>query len=208
MRILALDVDGVLLDSGRGGEGHWSEELERQHGITRAQLRDAFFVPYWDDVVNGRLAIEDGLATALDVIGSTVDAEIVLSCWFEADFVPVDSVIALANRAAERGVRVVLATNQEHRRATFLSERLGKLLPIDALIYSADVGHQKHEPAFFERASNNLRLRDDQRNDVVFVDDLLLNVETAVAAGWRGVHAAEGTAWHQTVEDLIPDRAS
>ncbi len=64
--------------------------------------------------------------------------ETVLSCWFEADFVPVDSVIALANRAAEQGVSVVLATDQEHRRAQFLSERLRTLLPIEAMIYSAD----------------------------------------------------------------------
>jgi putative hydrolase of the HAD superfamily len=203
MRTLALDVDGVLLDASRGGAGHWSTELERRHGITRAELRDAFFMQCWDDIVNGRRAIEDGLAEALELIGSPAACEDVLSCWFEADFVPVDSVVALARRAADAGMRVVLATNQEHRRASFLRERLGTLLPIDDVIYSAEVGHQKHERAFFERASERLGLRPDQRDQVMFVDDLLLNVETALAAGWSGVHASDDNEWQAEVERLL-----
>jgi putative hydrolase of the HAD superfamily len=203
MRILALDVDGVLLDSDRGGAGHWSGELERRHGITPTQLREAFFDRYWDDIVNGRRAIEDGLAEALEAIGTSIGCESVLSCWFEADFVPVNSAIALANRVAQSGARLVLATNQEHRRAAFLRQRLGELLPIDAVLYSADLGHQKHEPAFFEVASRRLGLSTNQGDRVVFVDDLLLNVETAAAAGWNAVLATEFADWHQTVEVLI-----
>jgi putative hydrolase of the HAD superfamily len=203
MRTLALDVDGVLLDASRGGAGHWTSELERLHGISRAQLQDAFFMRCWDDILNGRRAIEDGLAEALDLIGSTVDCEDVLSCWFEADFVPVDSVVALGRRAADAGRRVVLVTNQEHRRAAFLRERLGKLLPIDNVIYSADVGYQKPENAFFERATERLGLRPDQRKQIVFVDDVLLNVETALAAGWCGVHAGEDREWLDEVERLL-----
>jgi putative hydrolase of the HAD superfamily len=203
MRRLALDVDGVLLDSDRGVAGHWSCELERRHGITRTQLREAFFDRCWDDIVNGRRAIEDGLTEALEVIGASVDCESVLSCWFEADSVPVNSAIALAKRVAQSGVRLVLATNQEHRRAEFLRQRLGELLPIDAVLYSADLGHQKHESAFFELASRRLGLSFDQGDRVVFVDDLLLNVETAAAAGWNAVLVTEYADWHQTVEALV-----
>jgi putative hydrolase of the HAD superfamily len=154
MRILALDVDGVLLDSNRGGAGPWSNELERRYGITHAQLRDSFFARCWNDIVNGRRKIEDGLTEALEIIGVPVDCESVLSCWFEADFVPVESAINLANGIAELGARIVLATNQEHRRAAFLHERLGELVPIDDVIYSADLGVQKHE----RPSSNRLRV--------------------------------------------------
>jgi putative hydrolase of the HAD superfamily len=203
MKILALDVDGVLLDPNRGGVGHWSSELERRHEITRTQLRSTFFAPYWEDIVNGRRRIEDALSEALELIGSEVDCEAVLSCWFETDFVPVDAVIALANFAAECGIPVVLATNQEHRRAAFLRERLGKLFPIHDVIYSAELGYQKHEKAFFEGASRRLGFRTDELDGACFVDDLLLNVETALAAGWTGVHADAGGEWRRTVELLI-----
>jgi putative hydrolase of the HAD superfamily len=203
MLILVLDVDGVLLDSNRGGAGHWSSELELHHGITRSQLQDAFFTRYWDDIVNGRREIEEGLREALKRLGTSVDCETVLSCWFEADFFPVESAIALAKRAAAAGVNVVLATNQEHRRAVFLRERLGMLMPIDDVLYSADLGHQKHERAFFEKASGRLGLRRGEGERVVFVDDLFVNVEMAEAAGWRGVHASDDNDWVAQVQRML-----
>ena len=97
MFTLALDVDGVLLDSDRGGAGHWSVELERKYGVSRAQLREHFFVPCWDDVVNGRRPICIG-----------------------------------------HGIRVVLATNQENRRAAYLGEHLGKLSGWEAVHATPD----------------------------------------------------------------------
>jgi hypothetical protein len=36
----------------------------------------------------------------------------------------------------------VLATNQEHRRADYLRRRIGAAVPLDRVIYSADVGYQ------------------------------------------------------------------
>ena len=51
----------------------------------------------------------------------------------------------------------------EHRRASFLRERLGAMMPIDDVLYSADLGVQKHEAAFFELASARLGVATDQR---------------------------------------------
>ena len=89
MLTLALDVDGVLLDPNRHGDGHWTNELTAQFGIERAQLRESFFMNSWDDVINGRRTVEDGLGEALARIGTTVDVESVLSCWFDADYAPI-----------------------------------------------------------------------------------------------------------------------
>ena len=62
----------------------------------------------------------------------------------------------LAQRAAQAGCRFVLATNQAHRRAAYLHRRVGASFPIDRVIYSAKVGYQKHDPTFFEIASEPL----------------------------------------------------
>lgn len=193
MTTLALDVDGVLLDPERGGSGHWTEDLERRYGITRDQVRRTFFMRTWDDVVNGRRPIESALAESLAEIGSDVDVEDVLTCWFEADFAIIDAAIELARQASAAGCVVVLATNQEHRRAAFLRERLP--LDLDDVLYSADLGVQKHEAEFFELASIRLGVPDDRRCDIVFVDDAEHNVAQARAAGWRAIHAAPGAAW-------------
>ncbi len=206
MRILALDVDGVLLDPERAGAGHWTDEMEREFGISRPQFRAAFFMRSWDDVINGRRQIEDGVAQALADIGADVAVEDVLRVWFEADFAPIDAAIALARRAGDGGCRVVLATNQEHRRAAFLRDRLRAVMPIDDVLYSADLGVQKHEAAFFELGSARLGVGAEQRGDVVFVDDVEHNVEQARHAGWQAVHATPGrdpAEWIADVEQLL-----
>ncbi len=122
--ILALDVDGVLLDPQRGGQGHWTEALAVRHGITRAQLRETFFAPHWPEVIVGRRAIEPTLAASLAELGARASVEEVLACWFEADFVPVPDVVASVRSWTDAGVTVVLATNQEHRRIAYLRKRL------------------------------------------------------------------------------------
>lgn len=202
MLTLALDVDGVLLDPERGGDGHWTNELHRRLGIARADLRRTFFMCVWDDVVNGRRAIEPALAESLEAIGSSAEVEDVLTCWFEADFVPIDTTIDLARRAARSGIRVALVTNQEHRRAAYLVGRLGDMFPIDTIIYSADLGVQKHEPEFFTQASVLLGVTSSP-DRVVFVDDARHNVDQAIAAGWRARHATREHSWITDVESLL-----
>lgn len=203
MAILALDVDGVLLDPDRGGDGHWANEVTARFGIERIQLREAFFEPSWDDIVNGRRSVEDGLGTALKDIGATVDVESVLSCWFDADFTPFDDAFELAHRAAQAGHRVVLATNQEHRRAEYLRQRIGERVPLDAVFYSADIGYSKHDRRFFEVASERLGLAPAQRSTVIFVDDAPENVEVARSVGWSAVHAPADQPWCHEVEQLL-----
>lgn len=203
MQTLALDVDGVLLDPDRGGHGDWMQELERRFGLTRPQLRDAFFAPAWSDVATGRRAIEDALGESLRHLESPAGVDEVLACWFDADFVPFEATFSLARRASVAGVRVVLATNQEHRRAAYLEQRLSAAFPIAAVLYSADLGYEKHAPQFFELASERLGVAAGDRSGIVFVDDAEHNVEVARRAGWRAVHAPPGSDWICDVEALL-----
>lgn len=200
---LALDIDGVLLDPDRGGAGHWTNELTARFGITRDEFRRAFFMTAWDDVVNGRRPIEPAVAAALEVISSTATVEDVLACWFEADYVPIDAAIGFAQRAVASGTRVVLVTNQEHRRARFLTERLGAVFKLDGIVYSADVGAQKHEAEFFNVASERLGIPPDRRAGVLFVDDRVGNVRQANVSGWTAIHADAGGAWIGEAERVL-----
>lgn len=203
MPTLALDVDGVLLDLDRGGRGHWTTELSAQFGIVPAVLHETFFRRSWTDIIIGRRSVEDGLAEAHAQIGTTADVESVLACWFDADDVPIAATVELAQRASRSGCRVVLATNQEHRRAAYLHRRIGASLPIHRVIYSADVGHQKHDPTFFEIASDLVGIDPSDRSNIVFVADAAENVDVARSSGWRAVHAARGHPWHHDVAALL-----
>lgn len=203
MLTLALDVDGVLLDHERDGAGYWGNELTAQFGIDEEQLRQAFFARCWGDVVTGRQSIEAPLANALREIAASVDVEAVLACWFEADYVPCEASVDLARRVASAGHRIVLATNQEHRRAAYLQRRIGEALPLAHLFYSAAIGYKKDDLRFFEAASTELGLTPNERQSVVFVDDTLINVETARTFGWRAIHATSDGSWRQEVTSLF-----
>ena len=196
--VLALDVDGVVLDATRGGQGRWQRVLEQDLGIDEAELTSAFFSRSWPDIVVGRQAIEPALGEALDELGCDADPEDVLRCWFEADFWLNPPVVAVARRWARSGVSVVLVTNQEHRRAAFLRSRLADALPFDEIVYSAELGCTKAEPAFFEQASRRLRA-----DEVVFVDDDPRNVAVAAAAGWTALCFRDDGEWWRTLDDAI-----
>ena len=131
MLTLALDVDGVLLDPDRTvtATGRTNSPPGSVSNAPSSASRSS--CNSWDDVVNGRRTVEDGLGEALARIGTTVDVESVLSCWFDADYAPIDETFDLARRAAAAGCRVVLATNQEHRRADYLHRRIGAAVPLE-----------------------------------------------------------------------------
>lgn len=197
-RVLALDVDGVLLDPHRAGRGHWSIDLHARHGITPADLQRSFFDKHWHTVVTGRRPLEDALAEALSDLGVALDVSQVMNCWFESDFVLVEHAVAVAQLATTAGVSIVLATNQEHGRARYLAERFASLFPIDCVLYSADLGVQKDHAEFFHRGRRRLAASV-QANELLLVDDTQSNVESAREAGWSALLADANAEW---VNDL------
>lgn len=200
--ILAVDVDGVLLDPSRGGRGSWKEELRARHGIDPAALNTAFFAPFWQDIIVGRIPIEPALAMALEQLGIKVDLEDVLTCWFESDFHLNQDVVDQINRWIDEGLPVVLATNQEHRRASYLAERLGKLFAVRSVLYSAELGFVKDDARFFAAADVRLGIRR-QATAMVLLDDDSRNVDAARRFGWLSVRFGRDRPWRQDVDAVL-----
>jgi putative hydrolase of the HAD superfamily len=198
---LALDVDGVLLDPNRGGRGSWQTVLEERFGVSPSELRVAFFDRYWPRILVGELAIEPQLTAALAQLGRSLNAEDVLSCWFEADSHINDDVLVAATRWASVGARIILATNQEHRRAAYLAGFFRGKLPLDGIAYSSDLGYVKSDVRFFQQATDRFLLTRDQ--GVILVDDVQENVEVARRSGWGAVHFTEGGDWTREVDAAL-----
>jgi putative hydrolase of the HAD superfamily len=203
-RTLALDVDGVLLDPTGIGPGGWFAVVNKQFGVDASLLQSTFFDRAWADVIVGRTPIEPALAEALQELGWTMTVEDLLSCWFEADFNVDPEVLEPARGWAADGARLVFVTNQEHRRARYLQERLDSFLPTSGMAYSAAIGFVKADRQFFPVACDQLGL-DRHDRSVVFVDDALANVESARRHGWTAVHFTPDT-WHADVSDAFSSR--
>lgn len=199
--VIALDVDGVLLDSERGGAGPWQVALEDQFGVDPSELQGMFFDCWWPDVIVGLVSIEDALKRVIAENSWPVSVDAFLECWFAADFWPFTDVFTAAQSWSEQGARLSLVTNQEHRRAAYVKARLGELLPIDEMVYSAGVGYLKNEPEFFVIATRVLGGLS-AGHPIVFIDDALPHVEVARRAGWTAVHFERGS-WTERMEDAL-----
>jgi putative hydrolase of the HAD superfamily len=209
--VVALDVDGVLLDPDRGGRGPWQVAFSQQFDVEASQLGPAYFQRVWRDVIVGRDPIETTLSAAMQGLGWDIDVDDALRCWFEADFVVAPEVVDAANDWSRRGIRVVLATNQEIRRARYIEQRLATLIPLCGMAFSGALGILKADPAFYAAAERQLGITPD-RTSVVFVDDTEENVKAARRHGWKSVLFSRESdcrrATERTIEGELGDRSS
>jgi putative hydrolase of the HAD superfamily len=187
IKALMIDVDGVLI-SGRPHDGKpWETGLEADLGITSDDLRRHFFLPYWEDIVLGRMDIAEQLPKALDKIPCDLTADDVLTYWFENDARINARLLAELDEQRQRGMRVYLTTNQEHRRAKYLMETIGLETHVDGMHYSAALSCRKPDRLFFDKVADLTGLAP---AELLLIDDTSANVEAALAAGWQSAN------WH------------
>ena len=197
-RVLMVDVDGVLVrhPDPRG----WSAGLERDLGVSRDALQEAFFKQHWEDVVHGRAALRDRLQPVLAEIAPRVSADKLVRYWFENDAHIDNHLLEQLAGLRALGLEVHLATVQEHERAAYLWEDLGFSRLFNDIHYAAALGCSKPSAAFYEAVEARTGFR---AADILFIDDSPRNVEAASARGWRAELWRPGAA----LESLIPELA-
>lgn len=182
---LMVDVDGVLV-RGRPKDGRgWASDLEADLGVSQADLQKAFFVPYWNDIVTGRRGLAELLKTALATIAPDVSHHHLIDYWFANDARLDQALIASLDRQRERGIKVYLATNQEHLRGGYLMNTVGLSQHCDGIYHSAAIGYQKPDRQFFQRVAASSGFA---ANQLLLLDDLAGNVVAARDAGWQALH--------------------
>lgn len=146
MKVLMVDVDGVLIH-GRPTDGlpHFTY-LERDLGLRFDLLQQEFFQTHWGDIIIGRAALEPRLAGVLAKIAPHLSAETLIDYWFENDSRLDRNLLEELAGLRQSGITLLLATNQEHRRARYLMEQIGLSAHFDDIIYSAALGHSKPSP--------------------------------------------------------------
>jgi|AraplaMF_Cvi_mMS_1032046.scaffolds.fasta_scaffold00012_260 putative hydrolase of the HAD superfamily len=185
MKVLMVDVDGVLVH-GRPQDGlPLFTFLERDLGLSPERLQQEFFKPYWSEIIVGREPLMPRLESVLSKIAPHLSAEALAAYWFENDSRLDHAFLdALAHYRAD-GIRIFLATNQEHMRATYLMKELGLAAHVDGIFYSAALGHRKPSEAFYALASERAEA---SPSDIVFIDDVQENIESARRFGWQAIH--------------------
>jgi putative hydrolase of the HAD superfamily len=100
------------------------------------------------------------------------------------------------------GYRCHLASNQEPYRAQYMSEVLEYRTAFDREFYSCVVGYAKPNPTYFRTILDDIGVHP---NEVLFIDDLVANVDAAQGAGLRAsVFApAEHYGWSEHMRHLL-----
>jgi putative hydrolase of the HAD superfamily len=181
LRALMVDVDGVVVTTPSGG---WAKDLGADLGLPAAVLQSEFFSPHWEDVVLGRADLHERLAPVLAVHAPHLSCGDLTAYWFARDAVLDEVLLADLARLRADGLRLHLATVQEHRRAAYLWNDLGLSRRFDAMHYAADLGAKKPDAEFFTAVAARTGLAPDE---MLLLDDKRENVEAAQAAGWGGL---------------------
>jgi len=194
IKAIMVDVDGVIVvhPDPKG----WSINLERDLGLSAARLQEAFFKPYFGDVVHGRVDLHERLTPVLAEIAPHLSAETLTAYWFEHDAHLDRDLLAQLAEIRARGVQLHLATVQEHRRAEYLWNTMGLCQLFDGMHYAAELGWAKPAAEFFVAVEHRTGFAP---AELFFIDDRLENVEAARARGW---HAAPWTG-ERRLADLV-----
>jgi putative hydrolase of the HAD superfamily len=196
LKALMVDVDGVLVH-GRPDDGrHWATSLETDMGLRNADLQREFFAVHWDDIVVGRAGLMERLPSVLSRIAPHLDAAQLIAYWFANDSRVSHDLLRDLARARAAGTPVYLATNQERMRAEYLLETVGLAEHVDGIYYSAQLGAKKPDRAFFDKVVSKMNVA---AGELLLIDDCLVNIAAASAAGWNVIHWGE----EKSLGDLV-----
>ena len=178
-KILLFDADGVLILP----EDMFSVVYARSHGLDPQPFED-FFKTEWKDFVTGKRDLKQHIADNPDLWHWDGTPEEFLQYWFETEDVRNDELIALIESLRDKGVPCYLATEQEKYRAEYMKKVMFKDL-FDGTFITADIGHKKSAPEFFEAAYEQLKATHGElpMSDIVFFDDSQDKVDAATKVG-------------------------
>ncbi len=172
---LLLDADGVVQQP----PGDWRQGLTALCGQSGAE--EQFLAEIFEaegPALRSPVDFAPRLAAVLERWQSQASLEEALLHWQRIE--PSDAVLSLVSDLRARGILVGLATNQQRRRADYMTEALGYGERFDALFFSYRMGHAKPETEYFEAVLAELGRRPEE---VLFIDDHQRNVDVARSLG-------------------------
>jgi putative hydrolase of the HAD superfamily len=182
------ELDGFDFDSYLAAVMKWlpsesvTAELNPVHALERGQLA----VPDFERKLASMLVRDDG---------TPVPAEGLIERMF-AHFEHQPAMSALVRRANERGIRTALLSNSWGN--TYPRDTWDGMF--DDIVISGEVGLRKPEPEILRLAAGRLGL---EPAECVFVDDLQLNVDGALAVGMTAILHTEYDETRRALETLF-----
>lgn len=176
IRAVLFDCDGVL----QRPANDWTGEIGALAGLSGDALER-----FLDAVSTAEQPVLDGSRAFADVLDEVVhreqldvDPAELIGVWQHLVVDP--GMLDAARRLEADGIECALGTNQHRERAAYMRQALGYDSIFEPMVISAEIGVAKPDPRFFEIAVEQIGVTAGQ---VLFVDDVLANVEAARSVG-------------------------
>ncbi|WP_282120635.1 HAD family hydrolase [Ruegeria atlantica] len=190
--IVAWDFDGVLNRDIMKGRFIWADTFEIDIGHSLSEFTENVFRDRFDEVITGKVDLRERIEDWARTVNYTEGADALISYWFKNDALPDAEVSRVKDILNCRGVRQIIVTNNEARRAAFIEREMGFGNRVEHVFASGRMGVRKPDPAFFKHVTDMLDAPPEQ---MLLVEDCPKNVPAAVRCGWRAFHFTEHTRY-------------
>ena len=190
IQVVAWDFDGVLNRNIVDGRLIWADNFETDIGQSRAVFQECIFRRDLKAIMTGKEDLRDRVDDWARKVGYRDGPDALLAYWFAKDAHVDPEMLDMMDRLSAKGVRQVITTNNEARRAAYIEDEMGLGGRIEHMFASGRMGVAKPDQKYFEIVSNALGT---QPCEIVLVDDSLKNVEAAKGLGWQGFHFTKET---------------
>ena len=181
MKTVIFDFGNVV---GFFDHGRTLRRLEQYTDMTAQQmLAQIYSGELEEDFESGRIDGDEFLRRFIEECGLTCAREVVAELCCDI-FWPNPEICELVPKLKPR-YQILLGSNTNILHACFFKEKFAEVLRhFDHLVLSHEIGKRKPSRAFFEHCQT---LAQGAPQECVFVDDLIANVESARALGWKGI---------------------
>ncbi|MFA3918128.1 HAD family hydrolase [Ruegeria hyattellae] len=180
--IIAWDFDGVLNRNIRDGVFLWAENFERDLGQSLDVFTKHIFADDFDRFITGQEDLRDRVASWANLVGFDPGPDALLEYWFSNDALPDVEVLKVQAALSARGIKHVIATNNEARRARYIETVMGFADRVGYVFASGRMGVRKPDPAFYVRITETLDVAPER---MLLIDDYQASVDAARAIGWQ-----------------------
>jgi putative hydrolase of the HAD superfamily len=184
IKAVIFDADGVLIN----GE-MFSVQLARDCGITTEQTLP-FFTGTFKDCIVGKADLKEVLIPYLHKWGWNKSVDDFIDYWHRSEHNIDSELINYIQILRKNGIICCLGTNQTKFRFNYMLKEMGFEKSFDKVYVSAHIGYKKPNREFYEHILYDLK--DIKKEEVVFWDDTLENVE---GARQFGIHAEVYTSF-------------
>lgn len=198
VQVIAWDFDGVLNRNIQDGVFAWSRQFEQDLGLSLKSFSSYLFGGRFQKAMVGQACLVELVtdwAEANDAAGRVSE---ILDYWFTRDALPDERTLAYFEPLKARGLRHVMATNNEAHRTAFIEDAMGFSDRVERIFAAGRIGIAKPDTAYFAHIEAQLDVAPEA---LLLVDDLEENVLSARSRGWQAFHFQKGA--HDLLEQAL-----